>query len=166
MKKYRDAVGSVMNNRDFVEGDTGRPPGIDNVVQYLDPESKRKKVMVMSRCSKGLVFVNVKDGSGSGIDRATGLWRFNVLAMEGIYGSCVVFMPRGRWGEESCVQAKKKEIAMWEKFGKIELVEDVGQQNIDKMVAYGKGDGTGTDKGQGRIGRKWVVSGFYRECGS
>ena len=68
------------------------------------------------------------DGNKSGVELATGLCKFNVLAVEGVCGDCVILMSKDRWGEESCVEAKKKEIAMWERFGVIELVEDDSQQ--------------------------------------
>ena len=84
-----------MKNRVAVEGDSERAPRAGNIIQYLDPEGRWKRVTVTNRYSKRSGWVNVKDAEGnrSGVDLATGSWKFNVLAAEGVYEGCVVFIP-------------------------------------------------------------------------
>ena len=62
------------------------------------------------------------------MDLATGSWKYSVLAAEGIHESCIIFIPQDRWGETGCVEAKKREVSMWEKFEVVDSVEDTGQE--------------------------------------
>ena len=93
--------------------------------------------------------MNIEDAEGnqSGIDLATWLWQYSILAVEGIHNSCIIFIPQERWGETECLEAKKREISMWEKFQVVECVEDVGQepQILTKWIL--------TDRKGNRIGR-------------
>ena len=120
----------MMGNKVTGEGDPGRPPKAGDVIQYLNKDGGWEKVTVTSRYSRKSGYVNVKntDGDKAGVDLATGSWRYSVLAAEGIQDTYVTFLPEGRWGELKCLEAKKKEIAMWEKFGVVENIEDTNQE--------------------------------------
>ena len=68
------------------------------------------------------------DGDKAGVDLATGSWRYSVLSAEGIQDTYVTFLPEDGWEELKCLEAKKKEISMWEKFGVVENIEDTNQE--------------------------------------
>ena len=125
-----DKVANMMKNRIPVEGEPERAPKAGDVIQYLDTEGEWRKVTVTNRYSKKSAWVNTQDEEGkrTGIDLATGSWKYNVLAAECVHESCITFIPQNRWGETECVEAKKKEVSMWEKFEVVDAVEDTGQE--------------------------------------
>ena len=59
---------------------------------------------------------------------ATESWRFSVLVAEGIQDTLVKVILEDRLEEKDCLEAKKKEILMWEKFRVVENVEDTDQE--------------------------------------
>ena len=67
-------------------------------------------------------------GVKSGLDFVTGAWKYDSLIAETVFDLMVVFIPPEKWGEDKCVQAKRKELLMWEKFKVVGDVPDQGQE--------------------------------------
>ena len=155
-------VQKMMGNKVTVAGDPGRPPKAGDIIQYLNKDGGWEKVTVTSRYSRRSGYVNVKnsDGDKVGVDLATGSWKYNVLAAEGIQDTYVTFIPETRWGELECLEAKK-EISMWEKFGVVENIEDTDQEPriLTKWILTEKAD----DGGENRVKARLVVLGNMEE---
>ena len=156
-------IQKMMGNKVTGVGDPGRPPKAGDVIQYLNKDGGWEKVTVTSRYSRKSGYVNVKntDGDKAGVDLATGSWRYSVLAAEGIQDTYVTFLPEGRWGESKCLEAKKKEISMWEKFGVVENIEDTNQEPriLTKWILTEKTD----DEGENKVKARLVVLGNMEE---
>ena len=148
-------VQKMMRNKVTVEGEPGRAPKAGDIIQYLNKSGGWEKVTVTSRYFSKSGYVNVKnsDGDKFGVDLATGGWKYNVLASEGIQDTFVTFIPEDRWGEVECLEAKKKEISMWEKFGVVENMEDAGQEPriLTKWIVTEKTDETGEHRVKARL---------------
>ena len=156
-------VQKMMRNKVMVEGEPGRAPKAGDTIQYLNKDVGWEKVTVSSRYFRRSGYVNVEnsDGDKFGVDLATGSWKYDVLAAEGIQDTFVTFIPEARWGEIECLEAKKKEISMWEKFGVVENIEDTDQEPriLTKWIVTEKTD----DGGENRVKARLVVLGNMEE---
>ena len=84
-----------------------------------------------------------------------------MLAADGIQDTLVTFIPEHRWGEKECLEAKKKEILMWEKFGVVENLEDSGQEPriLTKWIVTEKVD----EGDMNRVKARLVILGNMKE---
>ena len=107
-------------------GAPNRIPKAGDNIQYLKDDGTWCSAQITSKYSKSSGWMNVKedDGHKRSVDLSSGAWKYDVIIAEIVHETFVTFIPPDEWGNEECLQAKRKELAMWEKFGVVKEVPD------------------------------------------